>query len=104
MKALDTTLTDADRTMSDARREYFLTVMGGEIKNAEAIHFLYVHFPESKLDRALLWLIANRLTGKSFFDFVQNECNGSSLELHRQLLARVEKSNLRPIIAGKDFR
>lgn len=103
MKRIDPTLTDFDRTMSDARRGLFLDVLANEIKLAPVLHYLYQHFPNSKLDPALNWLKRNRIVGKRLKHFMDEECESSNLELHRRLLAEVEKTDLKPIIAGVNF-
>lgn len=66
--------------------------------------FLDEHFPPYKLDRALAWLIAAGYTGKAFADWWKYTCRGSDLELHRTLLAELDKVDLMPIVAGKNFK
>lgn len=90
------------------RRELFLKIWQGyePFHDVTArLFYLDVHFPEAMLDAALEWLVRNRLTGRQFVQFVQGDCAGSNLELHRRLLAKVEhEKSLRRIYAGKDFR
>lgn len=90
------------------RRELFLRIWSGHA-NVHAIvtrlFYLDVHFPVARLDAALRWLIRNSLTGDRFLQFVDGDCAGSNLELHRKLIAATEKEKkTRPIFAGKDFR
>lgn len=93
-------------TMTDAQRKLYLMILSGyEPYHAitQAIYFLYANFPRNKLDAALRWLASNNLTGKRFMDWLNYECSASYLEMHRALLAAVEKNEKRPIIFRKDF-
>jgi len=71
-----------------------------------AMHYLDCHFPKNKIELALSWLVSNKLIGKRFDEFFQDDCRGSNLQLHSRLLAQVEKmprGEARRIIAGRDF-
>lgn len=57
-----------------------------------------------KLDRALQWLVSNGITGIHFISWFKGECKGSDLEMHRLLLAGLDNSALKPIIAGRNFK
>lgn len=71
-----------------------------------ALHYLDCHFPKEKIAPALDWLIANKIVGKKFLEYLAYECSNSYLELHARLLARVERlaENSRKFKAGVDFR
>lgn len=69
------------------------------------LYFLDAHFPDDKLDIALRWLIKNKLTGKSFVDWVSERCIGSNLEMHRELMKHVEREKtVRKLYAVKDIK
>ena len=93
--------------LTEKRRQLILRVWnneGGLLHRIMPImHYLDCHFPSTKLDYALEWLIANNIRGKKFLEFY-SECGESMLELHRQLLARIQASDPGKIYAGKDFR
>ncbi len=90
------------------RRELFLRVWNGHtpVHDVTArLFYLDTHFPEAGLDDALRWLVRNQLVGRSFVQFVEADCGGSNLELHRRLISKLEhEKKLRKIYAGKDFR
>lgn len=105
MKRIDPNLSDSVRTMSDRRRALFQAVIGNDVNGlAQTCHYLYSHFPEAKLDAALAHLVTINLVGSRLSDFIFEKCDGSNLELHRQLLSWIDNANLRPILAGRDFR
>lgn len=94
--------------LSPQRRELMLKIWHGY----EPFHaitgrlfYLEAHFPNDRLDDALRYLVRNRLTGKSFIDFVEGDCAGSNLEMHRRLIAASEnEKKLRKLFAWKDVR
>lgn len=95
--------------MTPETRFKYLRVVGDHPDRhaiAHRLHYLDCHFPEHKLDAAITWLIRANLTGARFVQWVDGELHGSNLELHRELLKRIEHSNekLRQIMAGRDFR
>lgn len=70
------------------------------------LYFLDGHFPPTKLEKALSWLIAQGFTGPRFVEWFKFECMSSNLEMHRKLLEAVEKlprGERRRIRAGVDF-
>jgi len=90
-------------------RTLMLTIWNGDAKlesYAPAMHYLDCHFPENKIELALAWLVKNNLRGKRFTDYLEHDCGGSFLELHRKLLQQVEKAtqDARRIMAGRDFK
>jgi hypothetical protein len=97
--------------MDQHRRVLFLTITAGfhpaesrfhEI--ATRLYYLDVHFPENKLNAALQWLIANKLTGARFVEWAKGDCAGSNLEMHRLLLSRIEKETKTKLFFEKDFK
>lgn len=89
------------------RRELYLRIVNGETPVhpiTQRLFFLDDHFPDEKLDRALIWLVGHNYVGKNFLKWFQMECSGSDLEMHRKLLEIVENAGLKPLIAGKNFR
>ena len=80
--------------MSPKLRELYLSVWGGVSPPhgvTARLHYLDTHFPRLKLEAALKWLVRNKLTGQRFVDWIEMECFGSQLEMHRKLLQMVEK-------------
>lgn len=71
---------------------------------AGKVHFLDESFPKEKIDAALKWLIQNRITGAAFVDWFKNECQNSLLEMHKRLLSAVEKTEIKILRAGENFR
>ena len=93
-------------TIARERRELMLRVWAGHKPHnaiTTTLHHLDCHFPPDKLDYAYRWLIANKITGKAFEDFIVGECGGSRLLVHRRLLEAITKSAVVKIIHGKDF-
>jgi hypothetical protein len=68
------------------------------------LYFLDSHFPPLKLDSALRWLLNARLTGYNFIGWWTNVCKGSDLEMHRILLAILDKMPIASVIAGRNFK
>ena len=95
------------KNIPDKRRDYYFRIIDNQA-NIHAItmrlFYLDSHFPISKLDTALLWLINNNLTGKKFVDWFENICKASDLELHRLLLGIVNNMPITKVIAGRNFR
>ena len=94
--------------LTPKRRKLMLSVLDGyqpfHAVTAQ-LHYLDNHFPSEKLDAALYWLLKNGIKGKRFVEWFKGDCAGSQLEMHRHLLARLEKTRgLAPVFAGKDFR
>lgn len=97
-----------DYPLTDEMRRLYLKVWAGhEPKHviASRLHYLDCHFPGDKLKPAIRWLIQNGLTGARFVEFVNQDCSGSNLELHRMLLAILYREHKKAvhILAGKDF-
>lgn len=67
------------------------------------LYFLNDHFPPQLLDFALHWLIRNRFVGQEFVLWFQSVCKNSDLEMQRYLLAQIQRDNLAPLVAGKNF-
>lgn len=95
--------------LTQFRRFQYLKIVGDHPtphEIAHRLHFLDTHFPQAKLAAALSWLIKSNLMGTRFAHWVEFELHGSNLELHRELLRRVERDEdkKRAILAGRDFR
>ncbi len=93
--------------MTNRRRELYFRVIDN-YPNVHAItfrlHFLDNHFPPNKLDRALAWLVLNGISGTKFLDWFKVECKSSDLEMHRLLVSVVDNADLKPVIAGRNFK
>lgn len=68
------------------------------------LHFLEEHFPPNRLNEALGWLVRHRYTGKNFIQWFLFACKNSDLEMHRYLLAEIDRADPTHIIAGKNFK
>ena len=68
------------------------------------LYFLDSHFPPNKLDDALRWLVNSRIIGYSFVSWWTNVCKSSDLEMHRILLAVLNKLPVASVVAGKNFK
>jgi len=89
------------------RRELYFQIINGEQAFDPItlrLHFLNDRFPADKLDRALEWLIKNRIVGKAFIKWVHLDCHNSDLEMHRKLLTVVDNAPSGRVIGGKNFR
>lgn len=56
-----------------------------------------------RFEQIMGWLCANKITGDKFVSFVMEENEGSILKFVANVTARLEKSSLRPMFAGRDF-
>jgi hypothetical protein len=93
--------------MPDHRRELYFRVIDHwpDIHPITLrLHFLDNHFPLTKIDAALKWLVSNNLIGKRFVLWFQQACSNSDLEMHRILLSIVDNLDQVKIVAGKNFR
>jgi len=69
------------------------------------LYYLECFFPEAKLIHALKWLVRNKLIGERFVEWYRGQCVGSNLEMHRELMAAVEKAeHTRTLLASKDLK
>lgn len=94
--------------MPEFRRQAYLRILN-DVKDFHPItnrlYFLDDHFPLDKLDVALQWLIDNRIIGRQFLMWFEQECQNSDLEMHRKLLTIVDNIKAIPmIVAHKNFR
>lgn len=55
------------------------------------------------LDEMVKWLIRNQITGKKFVEYFAIEMNGSPLKLFATLNGKIERAEIRPLFAGRDF-
>lgn len=89
------------RTLDDFRRGLYLDVWAGE---AQALYILWGFNKFLRLDEALLWLVANKITGKKFISWFQEDMGGSHLMSMSFMLKKIEhEKKLRPVLLGKDF-
>jgi hypothetical protein len=89
------------------RRELYLKIVDMSVDYSlitHRLHFLDNHFPPHKLDAALEWLVANKITGQKFITWFKEECQYSDLEMHRRLLRVVDNAPLDRVVAGKNFK
>ena len=96
-----------EQDLTHFRRDMFFRIINGEKDFhpiALRLHFLNDHFPDQKLDRALKWLVTNRIVGRAFNEWYKLQCSGSDLEMHARLLVVADNAAIVPIIAGKNFR
>lgn len=95
-------------TLAPKLKALFLKVWNGHNAFEEItphLHYLDVFFPRAKIEEALKYLVKNNLTGKRFVEWFMMDCDGSQLEMHRELLKRVEKDReARRLFAQNDLR
>lgn len=88
--------------MDNKRRELIFKVIDGDVRNVDVMfHFdRFVH-----CERMLEWLIANKITGKAFFDMYLNEFKASWLQFGQWIVMKANKdTTVQKIYAGKDYR
>lgn len=94
-------------SMPAIRRELYFRIIDGH-PNLHAIghrlHFLDEHFPPEKLQPALVWLVANNITGQVFINWFNQVCKQSDLEMHRLLISIVNNEAIGAVVAGKNFK
>lgn len=100
---------DVINPMTNVRRELNLRILNDESEPeklqaiTQLLYFLDQHFPPKKLSKALIWLIENRIIGRTFLNWYDTQCK-THLEMHRILLGAVDNDVLRPVIAGQNFK
>lgn len=83
-------------------RELMLAVFDGEARTLTQLHFMS---NLERVDEVLTWLVKNKITGKKFLGWLQEEFDGSLLDCVCDILRRVNREILaRPLIHGKDIR
>lgn len=88
--------------MTNAHRELIFKVCDGDYQILPFIHHICTHYP--KHQRMLAWLISNKIVGKRFLDFINNDNEGSPLLAYAYILSRINhEKNRQQIIYGKDF-
>jgi len=94
--------------ISPVRRESYFRIINNEADFhpiTYRLHYLNMHFPDSKLDLALSWLVKNNVVGQVFLNWFKVQCSNSDLEMHSRLLTIVDNSKgFLPIVAGKNFK
>ena len=92
--------------MSPKLRSLYLNIWAGLAPPhgvTSRLHYLDTFFPRHKLESALKWLVRNKITGQRFVDWIETDCFGSQLEMHRKLLQIVEKERYMRVLTNKDL-
>lgn len=87
--------------MNDLRRELFFKVIDGDPRVVD-IMFQFDRFKHC--ESMLRWLVANKITGKTFFEVYLNQFKASWLTMGKWIVMKINKdSELKPLIGGRDF-
>jgi len=86
------------RTISDSRRKLILDLAGGDHRTLPLIHSLE---PIKSRDSIYRWLISNDITGEKLYSFFQ-ERGFSWNRVATDVISRIEKSDKKPLIMGRD--
>lgn len=72
--------------------------------NAQALPILFELDGFVHAERMFRWMIANKITGETFVEMVQNQFQHSWLSFGKWVVMRVNKDKeVKKVIAGKDF-
>ena len=92
--------------MTDRQRQLYFQIIDNkpDIHSiAFRLYFLAEYFPPHKLDKALHWLVSHKIVGNEFLKWHRVVCDGSDLQMHKNLLHIVDNDEPLAIIAGKNF-
>lgn len=90
--------------ISSQRRELIFKVLDDFI-NPGMLRVVHELTNYRYCDNILLWLIANKITGKELNEFLNIQFKGSILSMVQYVVKIINKDNeIKPIIYGKDYK
>ena len=94
--------------MPDEERRLMQKIVADDASRIEEYAFLlqyiFEHMPRGKSLEAFRWLVRNKITGRNFLGFYFVEAKESPLHLLEILTAKILRSDVRPLIFGKDLK
>jgi len=86
------------RTISDDRRKLIFDLAGGDHRTLPLIHSLE---KLTRRDQIYRWLISNGIKGEKLYSFFQ-ERGFSWNRVAKEVISRLEKTDKKPLIVGRD--
>ena len=88
------------KPMNDLKRNLLQEIIEGNPDYAYVAFHINSH---SRCEEICAWLIKNKITGKKLYKFYLENCSQSILKLISFVVSKLEKEEMRPVFAHKDF-